>query len=158
MKINKIITTLLSTILLMSLFATSAFAASKPYCEAESNNTQATADYYEFEYPSYSSVIMYGTCNSNDIKDYSQVNLVSKNYTSIKADTSFRGAPDCTYQFTVYDNDMREWGRGTSTSGSSVDIFNLLIQKGKPWYFEVKLLDGTPTQPYRFHINATDAY
>ena len=155
MKFKKTIATLLSTIFLMGLFATSAFAAI-PFCERESNNTQATAN--DFDVENDNTTIVYGTGNSNDAKDFFKGWFSKKEYTSLKANARFQGAPGCTYLFTVYDSDMREWGHGTSTSGSDVEINDLLIQIKKPWYFEVELLQGTPTQPYRFYIQGLDAY
>ncbi len=153
---KRLVTLFAVVVLTMSLFATSAFADTKPFCESEPNNTQWTATATDFPFPTYDGMIVYGTCSAIDSNDFYKIVLANPDYSSVQCYTSFRGAPGCTYLFTLYDSNMAEWGHVTSTSSSpSEKIGNFMMRKGIPYYFEVQLISGTPTMPYRIYLDST---
>lgn len=159
MKIKRLITILVSVMLLSSLFATSAFAAgTRPFKETEPNDTQAQADPADFQYPYDENMRVFGAFNQTDSADWYRVMLTDSTYSLVIAFTRFTGTPNCTYELTIYDSNMVQRGQVISTSTTSVYLYDIILRHLTPYYFKVRLISGSPAQPYDFMINVDEAY
>ena len=53
---------------------------------------------------------------------------------------------------------MVEWGHVTSTNASQESLSDFTLAYNVPYYFQVELISGTPTEPYNFSLNVSRVY
>lgn len=148
---------LISTMLVSSLFATSAFAAGGTHSvrEEEPNNTMATAETMYFQTPGYNDKCIYGTVNnSNDTDDWFKIKytLDDSRYKKINSNIYFWGTPDCSYEVTVLDSFGNWRGYKVVPGGGDMRLINITVNDQDYIYIHIKHNQGTAVMPYTIQI------
>lgn len=143
----------LITLLLVAIFTVSlsvpAFAVTSAVKESEPNDTRNQVRTTEMNSPYEDNLRVFGAVNANDTTDWF---TIMQTGVSIIGTVTFQGSPDCTYQLDIFDSAMQYRGIMVTTNNSREYFYNLVLPANSPYYFNVKLISGTPNEPYEFQI------
>ena len=146
--------------LVISLISGFVFAEDFVIIEVEPNNSVSEAYQTWFPYFIYSELKLIGSLNqANDSEDWYVVRAAINNNNRFLINTlRFDGTQNCTYQFTAYDTNLNIVGQMTSTGENSLSLNNFLMMIEQSYYFQVKLISGSPNKPYLISLNLQNVY